>query len=168
MSHYAWYGGHKNKVPILQFPIKLDLGAGNYSPPEHVRLDFDDSNSPEIVWNVCHGIPLPDSSVCELFTSHFLEHLTRTDAHFVLQEIFRICQSGAKVTIKLPHADTPEGKLPCHYSMWDEDSMRAINQWLPHEGQPLYNGNYFDLKEVSRVSYHLIGVFEVCKGRAVT
>lgn len=167
MSEYAWYGGHRNKIPILQFPVKLDLGAGNYSPPEHVRLDFDASNSPEIVWNCCHGIPLPDSSVSELFTSHFLEHLVPTDVHFVLQEIFRVCQDGAKVKIILPHADTPEGRLPCHYSYWTEANMQAIHQWLPHEGQPQYNGNYFDMKRCWREGkYNLCAEFEVCKGRA--
>ena len=165
MSDYPWYDGSRNKVPILQFPIKLDLGAGNYSPPEHVRIDFDDSNSPEIVWNITRGIPLPDSSVCELFTSHFLEHLTPTDSHFVLQEIFRVCADGAKLTIKLPHADTPEGKLPCHYALWNEDSMRAIHQWFPHKGAKDYNGHFFDMKKVWRESYHLIAIFEVCKGR---
>ncbi len=168
MSDYPWYGGHRNKVPILQFPIKLDLGAGDYSPPEHVRIDFDDSNSPEIVWNICHGIPLPDSSVYELFTSHFLEHLTPTDLHFVLQEIFRVCANEAKLTIKVPHGATPEGALPCHYNRFDEASMEGIGRWFPRPGDPQYNGHFYDVKRIWREEpYHLLAEYTIVKGRAL-
>lgn len=157
---------YRNKLPLLQFPIKLDVGAGAYPQPGFVRLDNDPcGGATDIVWNICNGIPLPDSSVSELYTSHFLEHLVPTDVHVVLQEMWRVCINGAKVTIKLPHGDTPEGRLPCHYSYWTEHNMRAIHQWFPHEGHPQYNGNYYDLQKVYRVEYHLIGEFLIVKGK---
>ena len=159
---------YRNFIPILQFPIKLDLGAGNYPQEGFVRMDFDPCNgATDIVWDITNGIPLPNGSVSELYTSHFLEHLTRTDLHLVLQEMWRVCVDGAKVTIKLPHWDTPEGKLPCHYSAWNEDSMKAIHQWFPHEGHPQYNGNYYTLEKCYRVEYHLIGEFRITKGKPV-
>lgn len=149
---------YRNRIPNnLVFPIKLDVGAGQYPQPGFVRMDFDPTGT-DIIWDITNGIPLPDRSVSELYTSHFLEHLVPTDYHYVMQEIFRVCVDGAKVTIRLPHGDTPEGKLPCHYNRFNEDDMRAINIWFPHE-----NGTYFDLQSVKREGIHVIGVFFVTK-----
>lgn len=148
---------YRNRVPMLQYPIRVDLGAGQYPQPDFVRVDFDPVGA-DICWDIKNGIPLPDRSVSELYTSHFLEHLTPIHYHYVLQEMFRVCQDGAKVTIKLPHGDTPEGKLPCHYNRFVEDDMHAINIWFPHE-----QGTYWDLQEVSRDGIHVIGVFLLVK-----
>jgi predicted SAM-dependent methyltransferase len=148
---------YRNKVPMFQFPIKLDLGAGQYPKEGFVRLDFD-PNGTDIVWDITRGIPLPNNSVSELFTSHFLEHLIPTDFHYVLMEMWRVCQNGATVEIKVPHGDTPEGHLPCHYNRLTENTMKAINQWFPHSDQ-----NYWDLQEIKREEYHLIGIFKIVK-----
>lgn len=160
---------YRNQVPMLSFPIRLDVGAGAYPKEGFVRLDFDPcGGATDIVWDiaVC-GIPLPNGSVSELHTSHFLEHLLPTDAHFVLQEMWRVCAHDAAVTIRLPHADTPEGKLPCHYSQWNEDSMRAIGQWFPLPGHPDYNGNYWNMTNVWREGYHLWATYKIVKGAPV-
>lgn len=160
---------YRNHIPHLQFPIKLDLGAGAFPKEGFVRLDFDPCNGQtDIVWDVTGGIPLPDGSVCELFSSHFLEHLVETDAHLVLQDVFRICTPGAAVTIKLPHGATVEGHLPCHYSRWTEETLRAVAQWFPNPGHPEYNGNFFKLEKLWRESYHIIATYTVIKGGVPT
>lgn len=159
----------RNKVPHFTFPIRLDLGAGAYPQPGFVRLDFDPcGGATDIVWDVGDaGIPLPDSSVSELYTSHFLEHLIPTDLHVVLQECWRVCVNGATFTIKVPHGDTWAGRLPCHYAYWNEAAMQAINEWFPHKGHPQYNGNFFDVQRIWREEpYHLCGQFLIVKGAA--
>lgn len=156
-NHYPM-NAYCNRLPMFTWPIRVDLGAGRYPQPDMVRIDFDGSCGAEIQWDITNGIPLPDGSVSELYTSHCLEHLTRTDYHYVLQEIFRVCQDGAAVTIKLPHGDTKEGKLPCHYSFFVEDDMRAIAIWFPPE-----NGPHWALQEIVRDGIHLIGRFTICK-----
>lgn len=163
------FDGYRNKLPVLQFPIKLDLGAGAYPRPGFVRCDHDPcGGATDIVWDVIGGIPLPDSSVSELYTSHFLEHLIPTDLHVVLQEMWRVCTNGATVTIKVPHGDTWAGRLPCHYAYWNEAAMQAINEWFPHEGHPQYNGNYFDVKRIWREEpYHLLALYDIVKGKPV-
>lgn len=147
-----------NRVPNFAFPIKLDVGAGQYPKEGFVRIDFD-ARGTDIVWDLTHGIPLPDASVCELYTSHFLEHLIPTHCHYLLQEFWRVCTPGAKVTIKVPHGDTPQGKLPCHYHLFTEDHMRAIDLWFPHE-----TGSYWNLDRLTRDGIHLIGEFTIVKG----
>lgn len=148
---------YKNRIPILTFPVRIDLGAGQYPQPGFVRLDFD-PNGADIIWDVKDGIPLPDRSVSELYTSHFLEHLAPTDYHYVLQEMFRVCADGATVTIKLPYGDLPEGGLPCHYNKFRENDMLAINIWFPHD-----QGTYWDMQSVTRDGIHLIGIFRIVK-----
>lgn len=151
---------YRNKVPMLTFPVKIDLGAGAYPLGQgFLRMDQDAcGGATDIVWDVTNGIPLPDCSVSDLYTSHFLEHLVPTDFHFVLQEIWRVCANRANLTIRVPHGDTPEGKLPCHYHLLTEDHMRGINIWFPHD-----TGSYIDLKEVRREGIHLIGCFVINK-----
>lgn len=158
---------YRNRVPMLSFPIKLDVGAGAYPQPGFVRLDFDPCNgATDIVWDIAiAGIPLPDASVSELYTSHFLEHLAPTDLHFVLQECWRVCVPGALVTLKVPHGDTAAGRLPCHYNFWTEASMEAVGNWFPRPGASDYNGNYWDVQRVWREEpYHLLGEFRIVKG----
>jgi predicted SAM-dependent methyltransferase len=158
---------YRNRVPMLQFPIKLDVGAGAYPKEGFVRLDFDPCNgATDIVWDIKSGIPLPDGCVSELFTSHFLEHLMPTDLHYVLQEMWRVCANGAQVTIKVPHGETSAGRLPCHYAYWNEAAMHAINDWFPHAGHPDYNGNYWEVQKVwTEEPYHLLGSFLIVKGK---
>ena len=150
---------YKNRVPMLTYPIRLDLGAGNYPLDGFIRMDADPCDGKtDVVWDVKDGIPLPDRSVSELYTSHFLEHLAPTDYHYVLQEMFRVCADQAKVTIKVPHGDLPEGALPCHYNLIREAHMNAINIWFPH-----HLGTYWDLKSMTRDGIHLIAVFQIIK-----
>ena len=161
---------YRNRVPMLTFPIKLDVGAGAYPQDGFVRLDFDPcGGATDIVWDIARsGIPLPDASVSELFTSHFLEHLLPTDGHFVLQEIWRVCADGAKVTLKVPHGDTAAGRLPCHYSFWNEALMQAIGDWFPNPGRADYNGNYWNLQRIwTEPPYHLLASYIIVKGAAI-
>lgn len=145
-----------NNIPMLNFPIKLDLGAGQYPKEGFTRMDKD-PNGTDIIWDITQGIPLPNNSVEELFTSHFLEHMTPTDFHYVLMEIWRVCTNGAKVTIKVPHGNTPEGHLPCHYNRITEETMKAIGQWFGKEE------SRWELLDVRREEYHLIGEFQIVK-----
>jgi hypothetical protein len=153
-----------NRVVVPEFPIKLDLGCGPFLKPGFRGMDWADYGQ-HIVWDAKHGIPLPDNSVCEFFTSHFMEHLEPTEFHYVLHEIWRVCQNGCPLTIKVPAGDTWQGKLPCHYSRIDEQTMEAIDHWLR---DPMATGapdiNYIELIKCYRFEYHLIGEFIVHKG----
>lgn len=158
---------HRAYIPILKFPIKLDVGAGRYAKDGFVRLDFDPCDgATDIVWDIsAAGIPLPNNSVSELWTSHFLEHLTPVDLHFVLGEIFRVCEHSAIATIVVPHADSDAARLPCHYNFWSEATMRSIGEWLKEPDRPDYNGDRWDVLRIWRTEpYNLIGEFRIMKG----
>ena len=148
---------YRNRIPMYNFPIRLDLGAGQYPKEGFVRMDFD-SRGTDIIWDVKDGIPLPDNSVSELYTSHFLEHFMPTDQHYILQEIWRVTAPGGKVEIRLPYGDLPQGHLPCHYSFMTEAWFEAINIWFPHE-----EGNYWNLESITRVDIHITGIYTIVK-----
>lgn len=131
------------------------MGAGPYPQEGYVTLDF--AEPADILWDLKDGIPLPDNSVSELFTSHTLEHFEATDIHFILLEILRVCQNDAKVTIIVPHAATWEGNIPPHYSLWDETRMEAINIWR-HKGDA-----HLELVSTKREDYSLYGYFKAVK-----
>lgn len=47
------------------------------------------------VLDVTRGLPFPDGSAGAIFSSHFIEHLTLEEAHFVLGECYRcLCTNG--------------------------------------------------------------------------
>lgn len=160
---------YRNSVPLMKYPIRLDVGAGRYPKPGFVRLDNDPCDGEtDIVWDIKRGLPLPDDSVSELFCSHCLEHFEPIYVHYIVREMFRVCVPGSKLTIVVPHEDTPEGRLICHYVFWNENTMHGINQWFPHRGHQDYNGNYFDGQRVWREPpYNLFGEFVIVKGAPV-
>jgi hypothetical protein len=50
------------RLPILTFPIKLDLGCGEFPKEGFTRLDINDFGQ-EIMWDATEGLPLPDNTV---------------------------------------------------------------------------------------------------------
>ena len=141
---------------MIEFPCKIDCGCGNFKKEGFIGIDKD--NIADIVWDATNGLPLPDNSVSELYTSHFLEHLMPVDIHFVLLEIFRVCQNGATVEIRVPYYDTPEGGLPCHYSKLDKNFIDGIGIWVHDE-----KAGKWQKEDIRIEGYTLIGIFKIIK-----
>lgn len=113
-----------NAIRLTINPIEmLNLGCGDQK--HGVGIDILDAGQ-EIVWDLRKGIPLPDRSVKEFHTSHFLEHLTREDLYPLFDEIRRVAIPGAKMTIIVPHSDSDERDFLGHLSYWDEQRLRGI------------------------------------------
>jgi len=52
--------------------------------------------------NLEYGIPLFNSCADYIYSSHFLEHLTKEKGHHLLQESFRVLKQGGKIRIAVP------------------------------------------------------------------
>lgn len=52
--------------------------------------------------DLSHGIPFADGSVDFVYSSHFLEHLYRTDAIRLLKESFRVLKPGGIMRVAVP------------------------------------------------------------------
>lgn len=101
----------------------LDLGCGKNK--QGVGIDIEDFGQ-EIVWDLRMGIPLPDNSVKNIFSSHFLEHLTVPEIDLLFREIVRVCKDGAHFDAAIPHADRDEAMFLSHYTLWNEQRIRGI------------------------------------------
>ena len=62
-------------------------------------------------YNLQKGIPLMDNSVDIIFTSHFLEHLNKTDGNNFLKEIHRVLKNDGLVRILVPDLDIAINKF---------------------------------------------------------
>lgn len=82
--------------------MKLDIGCGKNKKPGFTGLDRVRMPGVDIVCDLDkEQIPLEDGSVDEVFSMHFMEHTA--DLLFVMEEVWRVCKDGAKVTIAVPY-----------------------------------------------------------------
>lgn len=142
------------RLPVnLDLPINLDLGCGQNKIDLHVGMDQLDFKQ-EIVWDINHGIPLPNSSVKKIFSSHFFEHLTKKELPNAIYEMVRVCVPDAPITIIVPHADTIEAHFLCHYTYWNEAMIKGIVMDCPN----------LELLSTSREGIHFTMNLKVKKG----
>lgn len=85
--------------------MKLNIGSGYKRIPGYTNVDSDKNCNPDYVVNlddVNLTLPFPDNSVEEVIAHHILEHIG--DGYFrLLQELYRVCKSGATIDIIVPH-----------------------------------------------------------------
>lgn len=87
---------------------KLDIGCGGNKQPDHIGIDQYKMKGVDIVCNVGkEKLPFKDDSVDEIYSAHFLEHLTNLNekwerTHF-FNEIHRVLKKGGKATLIFPH-----------------------------------------------------------------
>ena len=80
---------------------KLNLGSSDRIKPGFLNLDILPLPGVDIVCDLNDGIPLKNDSVTEIYASHILEHID--DIIKIMEEIYRVCQDGAIVKIKVPY-----------------------------------------------------------------
>jgi ubiquinone/menaquinone biosynthesis C-methylase UbiE len=82
--------------------MKLDIGCGQNKKEGFIGLDCLRMPGVDIVCDINKDkIPLEDSSIDEIYSMHFLEHVDNVLS--TMEEIWRISKSGAKITIAVPY-----------------------------------------------------------------
>lgn len=117
----------QRKLPIIPISktLKLDLGCANCCEPEHIGIDNIDYGQP-VLWDVRDGIPFPDNCADEVYTSHFLEHLTNKESIEVFKEVWRVLKPNGVFRSRLPHATHPAAYYPDHESLWNEQRIESM------------------------------------------
>lgn len=77
--------------------------------------------------NLEKKLPFEDASVSLLYTSHFVEHLTKAEAKSVVDEIFRILKPSAVVRIVVPDL---EGAARSYVASLDANDDSAADTFL--------------------------------------
>jgi SAM-dependent methyltransferase len=107
---------------------RLDLGGGEFPKKGFLNIDNSRLNpinghtyEPDIMHDLNNGIPFPDSSIDEIVTSHFIEHVK--DPVFLMNEIWRVCKKDSKVHIICPVHDMVPGHITDMSFAWFEKNV---------------------------------------------
>lgn len=91
-------------------PLKLDIGCGKNKRQGFHGVDSIAFDGVDTVLDIVERDgeefatwPWEDSSVEEVHSSHFVEHLTQKERCHFFNELWRVLKPGAKVTIITPH-----------------------------------------------------------------
>lgn len=83
--------------------LKLDIGCGPNKRPGYTGIDSRMFNGVDLLLDVRLGLPQLDSTVDEIFSSHFVEHLTGPERVGFFNEIYRVMKPGATAHVITPH-----------------------------------------------------------------
>ena len=84
--------------------FKLDIGSGPNPKEGFEGVDqYPFDGKVKHVMDVREPWLWPDSSVGEIHSSHFLEHLTGVERCHFLNECYRVLAPGGKMTVVVPH-----------------------------------------------------------------
>jgi predicted SAM-dependent methyltransferase len=83
--------------------IKLEIGAGE-KKGKNGWLTIDLTWKCDIFWDLREGIPFPDASVSNIYSSHLFEHLTYPEGQLLLDECMRVLKPGGQFSICVPNA----------------------------------------------------------------
>jgi len=162
--------------------MKLDIGCGPNKKEGFIGIDQFQFPGVDHVFDAANeGAPWPfeDGSVEEVFSSHFLEHLTARGRCYVANELFRVMKSGAKASIIVPHWASnraygdPTHQWPPLSEMWplylnrawrmgDDKATPPLMANAPHTDKKHLSWGYdcdFDVVTVP------VGLHPICNGR---
>lgn len=91
-----------NKEPDYKKFKKLEIGSGTKPKEGYLHFDIRDIDQTDIVGDA-RKLPFEDNSFQEVFSRFFLEHLPRSDAKIVLNEIYRVLENKGKIEIIVPN-----------------------------------------------------------------
>jgi predicted SAM-dependent methyltransferase len=84
-------------------PINLELGSGS-KKGSNGWTTLDIAPGCDLYCNLAKGIPFPDCSVQNVYSSHFFEHLTYAQTQILLGECLRVMVPGGRFSICVPNA----------------------------------------------------------------
>jgi predicted SAM-dependent methyltransferase len=86
----------------------LNIGCGSRYNPQWVNIDADSpqNNNDVLKVDLKKGIPFADESFNLVYHSHFLEHLPKEKADFILQECYRVLRPNGIIRVVVPDLET--------------------------------------------------------------
>ena len=105
-------------------PVRLDIGCGKTKMDGWEGIDAIDFGQKH-VHDVRKGLPFADSSVDEVRSSHFVEHLTGSERIAFFNELYRVMKPKATAQII-----TPNWSHACAYGD-PTHQWPPMSQWYP-------------------------------------
>lgn len=109
--------------------MKLYLGAGSDRKPGFTHVDMYPFEGIDIVADVTKGLPtIADSSVDEVFTQDFMEHIAPEYKVAVINEIWRVLKNDGLMEHWIPNAGSRNDfGSPSHLSHWNLQQFEHFN-----------------------------------------
>lgn len=153
----------------------INLGCGSKYSTESIWLNADMSpSSPEVVnCNFLNGIPYKDEEFDAVYHSHVIEHFSKKDAEFFIQECYRIINKNGTIRIACPNLEViaREYLRNLERALNHEENGEEDYDWMMLEmyDQTVRNEsggdmlNYFRKEKVNNLDYISKRVGEVAK-----
>ena len=93
----------KKLKAVPQAITKLDIGCGKNKKEGFTGVDQYAMEGVDVVCDLRKTWDFEDSSIEEVHSSHFVEHLTADERVHFYNELYRVLKPGAKATIIAPH-----------------------------------------------------------------
>lgn len=94
-------------------PAKLNLGCGEDYREGWINLDFNKKIKADIYADIEKKLPFKDNTFDYVYAEHVMEHVRNLIQ--LMEELKRICKSGAIIEIRVPHASSmPAYQDPTH------------------------------------------------------
>ena len=104
--------------------ILLHLGCGATILSGWVNLDSRPLPGVQIVRDILRGLPFSDSTVDQVYSENFLEHLPQGECIWVMNEIHRVLKPGGTAHHLIPMAGTViYFQDPTHLSHWHPETF---------------------------------------------
>lgn len=87
--------------------IKLNLGCGNMPLKDYVNIDV--TSNADVILDLAKNnyiLPYGSSSVDEVYSSHFIEHLSLDDVLTLFDEIYRVLRPFGRIVCHTVDSDT--------------------------------------------------------------
>ena len=84
-------------------PIKLEIGSGPVKG-KNGWTTLDLTYQVDIYWDLLEGIPFPDNTVSEIYSSHVFEHFYYHDLMKLLKDCYRVLKPGGVINACVPDA----------------------------------------------------------------
>jgi ubiquinone/menaquinone biosynthesis C-methylase UbiE len=107
----------------LRSGVKLDLGCGAHKQFGTFGVDRRRLKGVDVVGDLEQGLPFRNESVSAAYVIHTIEHVRNLNAF--MEELYRICEPGARVFIKTPYYTSREAFVdPTHVRFITEDTFK--------------------------------------------
>jgi len=110
----------------------LNFGCGDRICLDNwTNLDFHSHHPSVVQHNLLEGFPFQDRSFTAVYSSHVLEHFPLPEAHFLLQESFRVLKPGGIIRIVVPDLENTCREYVRILDAYDSDPLaRRQHQWI--------------------------------------
>ncbi len=94
--------GYRIRNPTRFHDSFVNIGCGRNYVPGMINVDSNIFRRKDLWLDVTLGLPFPDGSICGIYSSHTIEHLTMGQVRKLFAECYRILKPRGRVRLIVP------------------------------------------------------------------